>query len=415
MGGSQGPHVHFEIRDTKTDKVLNPLLFGMPVPDNVPPVIVRLAVYDRNQSTYEQTPKLYALKKVNGVYKPVGGAINVNTDKVSFAISAHDCFTGSANPNGIFKAELFDNDKSVCGFEMNGISYDETRYLNAHIDYKTRSSGGPFLQHLSRLSGYNDGIYKSPDGSDGIISIQSNSTHEIKIVVSDVNNNTSTIEFSLNNMQVSKAYLDSDPGKMFFPNMFNVFENNNISFYLPETGVYDYFNFIYKEIPSANGKTIYQLHTTSVPVHNRFKLRIHDNNIPLEDTGHVMMKRFAGTKSDYEKAVYENGWYKATGFREFGNFQLVIDHTAPTVTPVGFRDGMNAARLARIAFIVTDNTEELNFTATLDGNWLRFSNDKGKVFIYVFDEHCSPGAHELKVVAEDLAGNKTEKVYRFTR
>ncbi|MEO6671370.1 MAG: M23 family metallopeptidase [Ferruginibacter sp.] len=413
-GGSQGPHVHFEIRDTKTDKVLNPLLFGMPIPDNVPPVVLRLAVYNRDQSTYEQTPKLYALKKVNGVYKPVGGAINVNFDKVSFAISAYDCFTGSKNPNGIFSAELFDNGKSICGFEMNNISYDETRYLNAHIDYKTRSNGGPFLQHLSRLSGYNDGIYRSTDGSDGIVSIQPNSTHEIKVVVSDVDQNSSTIEFSLQNMNVQHAIPANDPGKMFFPNMFNVFENSNLSFYLPETGVYDYFNFKYKEIPSATGKTIYQLHNTSVPVQNYFTVRIHDN-IAVEDTGHVVMKRFSGSKTDYKKAVYENGWYKSR-FREFGNFQLQIDHTPPTITPVGFRDGMHATKLTRIAFVVADNSEEIvSFTATLDGNWLRFSNDKGKVFIYLFDEHCGPGQHELKVVVEDLAGNKVEKVYRFTR
>ena len=34
-GGSQGPHTHFEIRDTKTDKVLNPLLFGFAISDNI--------------------------------------------------------------------------------------------------------------------------------------------------------------------------------------------------------------------------------------------------------------------------------------------------------------------------------------------------------------------------------------------
>ncbi len=67
-GGSQGPHLHFEIRDTKTDKVLNPLLFGFPIPDKIEPQILRLAVYDRNISTYEQSPKIYSLKKINGVY-----------------------------------------------------------------------------------------------------------------------------------------------------------------------------------------------------------------------------------------------------------------------------------------------------------------------------------------------------------
>ena len=44
------------------------LFFGFPIPDNVPPGISRLAVYDRNKSTYNQSPKIYAVKKVNGVY-----------------------------------------------------------------------------------------------------------------------------------------------------------------------------------------------------------------------------------------------------------------------------------------------------------------------------------------------------------
>jgi hypothetical protein len=51
----------------------------------------------------------------------------------------------------------------------------------------------------------------------------------------------------------------------------------------------------------------------------------------------------------------------------------------------------------------------------LDGNWLRFSNDKGSSFIYEFDEMCPAGEHELKIIAEDLAGNIIEKKYRFTR
>ncbi len=29
-GGSQGPHLHFEIRDTRTDKVLNPPVIWFP-------------------------------------------------------------------------------------------------------------------------------------------------------------------------------------------------------------------------------------------------------------------------------------------------------------------------------------------------------------------------------------------------
>jgi hypothetical protein len=127
------------------------------------------------------------------------------------------------------------------------------------------------------------------------------------------------------------------------------------------------------------------------------------------------MKRFFGSKQDFAKAVYKNGWYTAS-FREFGNFQLMIDRTAPNIVPVGFRDGMNAASLKRIMFNIKDNTEDIvNFTALLDGKWLRFTNDKGINFIYNFDERCEPGQHELKISATDQLGNTTEKIFNFTR
>ena len=77
---------------------------------------------------------------------------------------------------------------------------------------------------------------------------------------------------------------------------------------------------------------------------------------------------------------------------------------------------MNCTGQSRIAFVIIDNTEELlKFNATIDGKWIRFSNDKGKTFIYKFDEHCTPGVHELKIGVEDCVGNRTEKTYRFTR
>ena len=127
------------------------------------------------------------------------------------------------------------------------------------------------------------------------------------------------------------------------------------------------------------------------------------------------MKRSYGNKQDFKKAGYNNGWYSAS-FREFGNFELLVDREPPSVVPLGFHDNMNASGLVRIAFSVKDNSEDLqSFTALLDGKWLRFSNDKGRNFIYVFDEHCPPGPHTLVVTATDLVGNKTEKTYNFIR
>jgi murein DD-endopeptidase MepM/ murein hydrolase activator NlpD len=413
-GGSQGPHVHFEIRDTKTDKVLNPSLFGFPLPDNVPPDIIRLAVYDRCISTYEQTPKMYAVKKLKGVYTVSPALLVTNTDRVSFGIAAFDRYNASNNRNGIYEAIVYDNETPVTGFQIDNISYDETRYLNAHIDYKLRSSGGPFIEHLSKLPGYNNSVYKTTNGN-GVISLEDDSVHTIKIVVKDALGNSSTLQFQMSRGPgfVAKPKENSSPfATKFVPSFINLFENSSISFYLPENALYDTIHFQYKEMPVPGGYTIYQLHNNSVPVQTYFPIKIKAAS-PLPDK--MVMHRFVNSKHDYAKAAYENGWYKAS-FREFGNFQLMIDTIPPTISPVGFKDGMNAAKLSAIKFVVLDNTEEIeNFTATLDGNWLRFSNDKGRTFIYLFDDKCQPGAHELKITVTDQVGNVTEKIYHFTK
>lgn len=413
-GGSQGPHTHFEIRDTKTEKVLNPSLFGFPITDNVPPVITKLAMYDRCISTFEQSPKFFSLKKVNGVYVSSPAVISTNTDEVSFAIAAFDTYNGSSNKNGIYEAVIYDNEVPVVGFQLDSISYDETRYLNAHIDYKLRSSGGPYVEHLSKLPGYNNSVYKTFNG-DGVISLEDDSVHAIKIIVKDAYGNASTIRFSVKRVPGSlkvKPAKNSFTPTEFVPGFVNVFDNNKINFYLRENALYDSLRFRYSETASATGYPVFQLHSANIPVHSSFPVKIKATS-PLP--GKMVMHRFAGSKNDYAKAEEENGWYKAS-FREFGNFQLMIDTLPPVITPVGFKDGMNCTKLNHIVFVVTDNTEEIEkFSATLDGNWLRFTNDKGRSFVYVFDEKCAPGEHELKITAEDQAGNIAEKVYKFTR
>ena len=47
-GSSQGPHLHFEIRRSSNQKALNPLLFGLPILDDVPPAIRNMKVYFLN-------------------------------------------------------------------------------------------------------------------------------------------------------------------------------------------------------------------------------------------------------------------------------------------------------------------------------------------------------------------------------
>ncbi len=420
-GGSQGPHCHFEIRDTKSDKVLNPLLFDFPIPDDVPPTIVRLAMYDRCKSTYSQSPKLFSLKKENGKYFTTENLITVNTDKVSFGITANDKVSGSTNPNGIYEAIIFMDEKPLSAFQLNNISYDETRYLNAHIDYKTRAAGGSYIEHLSRLPGYPEGVYKDING-DGVIELTDDNIHQIKVIVKDPRGNASVLEFKIKKglivergLQNSSSYFEKQE---FHPGFVNIFESENLQVVLSPKALYDSVTFSHSQKISAAPHIYSAVHsvlTGLVPVHDFFTIKIKPDN-PVEQnlSDKMLMKRSWKGSPEVVKAKKEGDWYTAK-FKSFGNFELISDDEPPVIA-VNFFENAILNNTRNIIITPKDNNNEIkNFRAELDGNWLRFTNDKGRLFIYSFDEKCPAGKHELKISVEDEAGNRAEKILHFTR
>lgn len=417
-GGSQGPHLHFEIRDTEKDANLNPLLFGLPVADNVPPVIQRLAIYDRNRSTYEQTPKMIALKKMPTGYVTAPAIIPVSSDKISFAVSAYDSQSGSPNHNGIFQGILYQDKKETIRFVMDTIHYDNTRYMNAHIDYKTKANGGPYLQHLSELSGYVNSIYKKKGGS-GVLSLKEGVIHEIKVEIKDAAGNTSVLNCKVQYKPAAKTY-PALPGKMFYPFMVNVGEGGeDCEYYIGEKGLYDSVRINYKRFEQANPKVVSATHKIGaayIPLQEALVVHIKpDSTLDPGKADRVVMQRFEGNKKEIKKVQWQNGWAVAR-FLSFGNFQLVLDEEPPKIIPVNFKDGQDVSKLSQLVFNVTDDMGSVrNVRTELDGKWLRFTNDKAKSFLYRFDEHCPPGNHELKISASDEAGNVTEEIFTFTR
>jgi murein DD-endopeptidase MepM/ murein hydrolase activator NlpD len=416
-GGSQGPHLHFEIRRTVDDVNLNPLLFGLPLLDNTRPVPVRLAMYDRTKSTYEQTPKLFPLKIVGGKYTTVPAVIISNSPRISFALNAYDTHNGSANKIGIYEAALSDNDKPVADFIIDKISYNDTRYVNAHVDYKTRALGGPWLQHLSVLPGYLNSVYTRYPGN-GVLDLSDGSVHSIKIVTRDAYGNStelnSAIQFT--GTPVKSVQL---PGKMFYPLMLDVFDSEDCEFYMGEKCLYDSVHIVYTRTVAPGQANISATHTIGakyIPLQDSMVVRIKPTQtIAADKLGHAVMQRFAGSEKDVEKVTWQNGWASAK-FRDFGSFRLVVDDQPPVIVPIGIVNGANLSRASRIVFTVRDNLGSFrNFRAELDGKWLRFTNDKGRTFIYTFDERCTPGQHNLKISVEDEAGNSTTQIYTFTR
>ena len=414
-GGSQGPHVHFEIRDTKTEECLNPLLFGLPIADAVPPTISRLAMYDRNRSIYQQSPQFVPIRKAATLYKLTAASnlIKLGSGKISFAIGATDRLSNSTNPNGIYKARILMDSILQSEFILDRISYDETRYLNAQIDYRYKFNGGVYLQNLTPLPGGKSSIYNTPDNK-GILHFTDNEIHKIQIEVRDAKSNLSVLEFLAQyepKIQTSQAYQSNQ----FLPENVNVFESEAFEVFTSEFSVYDTVNVVHTVSEVAAANVISPLNifcSAAIPTHDSVTIRIKPTvEIAEEDKDRVIIKSVAGTKTVVEKAQWQQDWVAAK-FRQFGSFQAFIDTEPPTINA----PPSDLTRATRIVFSPKDNFKTIKkFRVELDGQWLRFTNDKGLSHIYRFDEKFPKGEHELKVTIEDEAGNVTIKSWNVRR
>ena len=413
-GASEGPHVHFEIRNTKTENCLNPLLFKFPVADAVPPTLLRLAMYDRNKSTYEQLPQIFAVKKLRTTYSVAAQTIHTYSNKVSFAIEAIDKFSNRNNHNGIYSTKILMDGKPVSEFVLDNISYNNTRYINAQLDYSYKERKGIPLQHISPLPGTPDVVYNVFNG-DGMIHLNDEEEHSITIEVKDADGNTSKLKFNIQrNESLQKNDLPTQ-AEQFLPNNVNVFERENFELYTTEKTIYDTVavNFSSANNSSANAiSSVFNFLSAAVPSHDSVMVRIKPmQTIPEEWKNRVVIKNISGSKTFIKKGEYQRGWYAAK-FRQFGTYQLFIDDEPPTMNA----PPSDLSKANRIVFIPKDNFNVIkNFRAEIDGQWLRFSNDKGKTWIYFFDEHFPKGEHELKVTVEDEAGNTTTKIWKVKR
>ncbi len=416
-GGSAGPHLHFEIRDTKTGNNLNPLLFNLGLSDVIKPSIFKLYYYDRRYSTYQTSPQPVPITGSAGRYSAQSNVVVVHSPYVSFGIAAGDKITAASNYYGIYEADFSVDDSLQSSFRLNDFSYDDTRYVNGSIDYKAKMSGGSYIQHLSRLPGNLSSIYSN--AKDGTVLLTDTLIHTAEILVKDVAGNSSALNFKFRwQPSKTKDLLFTANSIPMIPGKENEIKTTDFEALFSDKAFYDTVPFIYSSQPSIDSRivsAIHHLHNYTIPVHDSFTVRIKPSVALAEnDRDKVIMQLVSNHKVDVVKGTWTGDFMEAK-FRDLGIVRLMIDNIPPRISTAGWTTGGTVRNRKSISLTAADNAGEIkSFKAFLDGNWLMFSR-KGDSFIHTFDSRTTPGKHELKVTVEDQAGNIAERSYSFTR
>jgi hypothetical protein len=365
-----------------------------------------------------------AVGKGATTYAPKNGSVlRVNAPKAGLAIHADDLFNGWANSNGIYEVEVRQDGGLIYHFQLNEIPFEETRYMNAHIDYKEKSVTGRMIHRCFRLPQNKLSVY-DPAANDGTIYLEPNRLSLIEIKVKDVNGNTSSMSFSLQRIEHTIPYQPSNYNYFLPANEGNIIRKEDIEINMSANTLYEnlYFNYF----PTQDGSVgvysqTHHLHNTSVPVHDFYELKIKPTRIPPGLENKMVIAKCNPTNgSMWSMGGVWDGQFVSTKLREFGNYCIVVDEIPPTIVPLGgFRDGKSMAGQSQISFKATDNLSEIKtYRLMINSQWVLLEYDyKYATFIYKFGEDSAVvhGENYLELTIADERGNTafyTAKFYR---
>lgn len=413
-GGSAGPHLHFEIRDTKTGNNLNPQLFGFTYTDKISPAISGLFWYNRQLSTYAQDAAVIPLKKIAGGYTAMAAIIKVNSPLLSLGIKTDDKSNGSSFSYGVYEMGLQMDTSLLFHYQMDNLSYDKTRYINACIDYTKFIKQKTYIQHLSKLPGNDVDIVTGT----GLIILPDTLVHQVKIVVKDAYSNATEVKLALQFVK-GQPYKTSTAKELtpLTPEMAGTIASKNVKVDFAEGSFYDMASLGIYEQKSAllNGASVLAVLPNYIPVQKPYSISI-QTTIAAEDAikNNVVMLFQNGASTEIKPGTWKGQWMTAA-FNCFGNIQLIVDTIPPKIETIGWKDSVPVTKLKTLVVRCTDAYDEIeDFTAVLDGQWLRFAKRKDD-FIYTFDTYCTAGKHSLVIKATDKAGNVALKKFIVIR
>lgn len=422
-GSSGGPHLHFEIRRTKEETMLNPLMFNMPVKDKLKPIVQALMVYplsdDANISGKQTPQKFEIIKSANGYQLKLNQPITV-FGKIGLGVQSVDLLDGSPNRCGIYSIKLTVDNTLIYSFTLAEVPIGETKYVNSQMDYALAMRSGQRLYRTWLEPGNKLQIYDTVEKR-GIFEANDGKLHQVKYEISDVYGNSTSLAFKVQSKEI-KVNPIPVKGELFKYHRHNEIKDDGIKFSIPEGALYSDVDFQYKRklaLPKFYSP-VFQLHNGLVPLHFACPLRIKAVNLPENLQGKVMLAQIdPGTGKIYSATgKFDDGWVEGN-IRTLGSYALAVDTVAPKITSLNIADKNGEKDTTSLKFKVTDNLSGIEtFRGTIDGKWVLFEYDlKNNLLTYTFDKTRFKfgGNHELNLEVTDFKGNSSTYKTNFTK
>ncbi len=423
-GSSGGPHLHFEIRKTASQKPMDPLLFRDDVADDVKPKIQGLKIYALDSNSFvegKHHSKYLQAVFYDKQYHPKGKNVVRASGKIGLGIQVLDYFSDSWRKCGVRSIELQLDSTEIFKSDVSTFSFAETRYVNSLMDYAEKVHTGKviqksFVEPNNRLS-----IYKELKNK-GVIDLKPGDEHQVRYIVSDASGNKSVMSFTLKGVEYPNGQPASggedDERKIAWDKPFS-FESSGVEFKINLRSLYTDEPFYFEVDNDSSGflSPVYVIGKRDIPVQKYFTV-----SITVPDTVTIPKDKLLIAGVTTKGKPYSIGGKYEDGkvivkTRNFGKFTLYYDTVPPVAKLYRVPSGLNYKGRKSIYVKIYDNMSGIDdYNCYIDGKWVLFEYDAKNYRLTGFKDQFpkfKPGKHKLKIVVKDAKGNKTEKVYNI--
>jgi murein DD-endopeptidase MepM/ murein hydrolase activator NlpD len=426
-GSSMAAHLHFEIRETATEHVLNPLKFKCyqrKIKDSTKPTLKGIKVYAVNDKGYmlPGRAKYYHCKYINGKYEVNNGeAIDVteiasDNSFLGFAFHVVDKLDGAHNICGVHNTQLSKGEEIFHEQKTDYIDFEFNRYLNSHQDYyefrqNKRNVHKNFKTPVNELPIYPkaDALFKWNECAGAY-----------KFKAFDVHGNLTSISFNVvTNLKKTLPNPLDKTENYYFPDSVNTLLYPDFQLLFESGSFYEPLEKIFK-IDSSNRymSNEFTFSESEIPANKYFDVRLKTPELPKN---FPVSKLGIGVISDkgylsYRSGQYIDGWVESTS-RSFGKFVLMVDSVAPVITPLDFNEGKVISKYRTMELKIEDNLSGVwKYRAYINEAWcLMYYNRRKKKYVIPLDSRSKPnlikGKNKVRINALDSEGNEKEQVW----
>lgn len=401
-GSSGGPHLHFEIRDTRTEKVLNPLGVYR-IRDVIPPKVKTICIYKVSGEGCVNLVREIPVKLL-GTGRYSGGQVTVPAGWIGIGVHAEDRMNDSGNKLGIYKMNLNVAGDTLFRLKMDACHFGESCYINELKDfyrYKKRETVyrcfGWFQNNVTGVENIDGGVFE----------LQQDSVLTLEVDLADINGNRTKVNLTLKGGGKPVPEVSADSVLRFDRN----YRFTELGWEMElEPGMLPWSvkREITIDVDSIRGIGTLVLSREEVPLMKKAMLSFFGKYGEK-----VLICEVDAQERLYPLETRRTNDRISAAIGYFSRYRLAEDTISPSVTYQGVTSGR------RIAFKIKDDLAGIGYyRGEVNGEWCLFVYDaKNDLLSCSLDEPIFKDGetHIVKVQVCDRVGNWKEKMVRVKK